>query len=265
MFRSLFLKTLYDKRWFFVGWTLGTVSLLVLTAIFYPAIADTIGDLLSSIPTALASIVGESNAYSTYEGYIGSAVFGSRAEMVFVPLAIILGLSLSVNEELSGRMYQLLAQPISRRKVVLQKWGAGLVLIAMIMGVIYVSMIIASFAIGETVPYWALGKIAIMSGLFTLMIFSLTFGMGLAFGRRSVAIIVPVVWVMGSLLLDSFSAQVTWLKDIDWLSVHQYYSTAVLVREPITAEDVLVLSSVTVLSLIIATAAFGRRDIRETE
>lgn len=265
MFKSLFLKTLYDKRWFFVGWSLGTVALLVLTAVFYPAIADSIGDLLSSIPPALASIVGDSSAYSTYVGYIGSAVYGSRAEMVFVPLAIILGLSLSVNEELGGRLYQLLAQPVSRRKITVQKWLAGFWLITAVIGVTFIAMVVASLTIGETVPYSELAKISLMSVLFTFMVFSLTFGVGAAFGRRSIAIIVPVVWVMGSLLLDSFAAQVDWLKDVDWLSVHQYYSTATLVKEPIALEDILVLGGVSLLSLILATALFQRRDIREAE
>lgn len=265
MFTSLTLKTLYDKRWFFVGWTGGTVTLLALTAAFYPAIADSIGDLLSSIPPALASIVGDSSAYNTYVGYIGSAVYGSRAEMVFVPLAVILGLSLSVNEELSGRMYQLLAQPVSRKKIILQKWLAGFWLIAAVMVITLVSMVVVSLAIGETVPYGELAKISLMSGLFTFMVFSLTFGVGIAFGRRSIAIIVPVVWVMGSLLLDSFATQVDWLKEVDWLSVHQYYSTSALVNEPIALEDVLVLSGISVASFMLAVVLFQRRDIREAE
>ena len=265
MFKSLFLKTLYDKRWFFVGWSLGTVALLALTAAFYPAIADSIGDLLSSIPPALASIVGDSTAYNTYVGYIGSAVYGSRAEMIFVPLAIILGLSLSVNEELSGRMYQLLAQPVSRAKIILQKWLAGFWLIVAIMTITLIAMVVVSIAIAETVPYSELIKVSLMSGLFTFMVFSLTFGMGIAFGRRSIAIIVPVVWVMGSLLLDSFATQIDWLKAVDWLSVHQYYSTATLIKEPIAVEDVLVLSGISLASFMLAVALFQRRDIRETE
>ena len=265
MFRTLFLKTIYDKRWFFVGWTIGSVALLVLTAAFYPVISESVGDLLKSIPPALSSIVGDTNAYSTYKGYLGSAVFGIRAEMLFVPLAIILGLSLSVNEEVSGRLYQLLAQPLSRRKIVIEKWTAGLMIIAGIMAVIYGSLIVSSLAIGEPVPYGLLGKIALISGAFTATIFSLTFGIGMAVGRRGLAIIIPVVWVMGSLLLDSFSAQVAWLKDVDWLSVHSYYSTSALVTGPIVASDLLVLGGVSFFVFMLAVIVFQGRDIREAE
>lgn len=265
VFKTLLLKTLYDKRWFFVGWTVGSITLLALTAAFYPSIAATVGDLLKSIPSALSNIVGEAGAYSTYEGYLGSAVFGLRAEMVFVPLAIILGLSLSVNEELSRRMYQLLAQPLSRRRIMTERWLAGILLIVAMMALIYVSLVITSFVVSEAVPYDSLAKMALLSGLYTVAIFSLTYGVGMALGRRGLAIIIPVLWVMGSLLLDSFGSQVEWLKHTDWLSVHHYYNTAALAQDPITLESVLVLSGVSLLSFVFAVLLFQQRDIREAE
>lgn len=264
MFRSVFLKTLYDKRWFLVGWTIGSISLLGLTAAFYPFIADSVSDLLQSIPPALASIAGEAGAYATYEGYIGSAVFGVRAEMLFVPLAIILGLSLSVNEELSRKLYQLLAQPLSRTNIALQKWWAGVVVIALIMAFTYVSLIVITLAVGQTVPYDILTKIIIISALFTFMLFSLTFSLGIAFGRRGLAIIVPVVWVMASLLFDSFKTQIEWFKHIDWLLLHQYYNTAALVKDPVDVVGVVVLCGGAIIPLVGAFILFQRRDIRES-
>lgn len=265
MFKSVFLKTIYDKRWFFIGWSIGSITLLALTAAFYPLIAASVSDLLQSIPPALSSIVGETGAYATYEGYIGSAVFGIRAEMLFVPLAIILALGLSVNEELSRKLYQLLAQPLSRRSIALQKWGAGMLIIALIMAFTYASLVITSLAIGETVPYGVLGRIIIISGLFTGMLFSLTYSLGIAFGRRGLAIIVPVVWVMASLLLDSFKAQIEWLSRVDWLSIHQYYNTAALVKDPIDMVAIVVLGGMTIIPLVLALILFQVRDIREAE
>lgn len=265
MFKSLLLKTLYDKRWFLVGWAIGSIALLALTAAFYPVIADSIGNLLQTIPPALSSLVGEAGAYDTYEGYLGSAVFGIRAEMVFVPLAIILALSLSVNEELSRKLYQLLAQPVSRLSIVLQKWFGGVCIIAVIMALVYGSLIVTSLVVGEAVPYMALAKMTLMSGIFTVALFSLTLSLAFAFGRRGIAIIVPIVWVMGSLLLDSFSAQIDWLKNVDWLSLHQYYNTATLSSNAIDVVSVAVLGGVTVIPLFMALVAFQLRDIREAE
>lgn len=265
MFKSLFLKTLYDKRWFLVGWAVGLIALLALTAAFYPVIADSVSDLLQAIPPALSSLVGEAGAYSTYEGYLGSAVFGIRAEMIFVPLAIILALSLSVNEESSRRLYQLLAQPVSRFSIVLQKWFGGVCIIVIIMALVYGSLIITSLMVGEVVPYAALTKMTLMSGIFTVALFSLTLSLAFAFGRRGIAIIVPIVWVMGSLLLDSFGAQIDWLKNADWLSLHQYYNTATLSNSVIDVTSVAVLGSVTIVPLFMALVAFQLRDIRETE
>lgn len=265
MFSSLITKTLYDKRWFVLGWGIGSIALFALTAAFYPLVADTIDDLLKSIPPSLTSIMGEAGAYSTYPGYLASAVFGIRAEMLFAPMAIILALSLSLNEELSGRMYQLLAQPISRRSIALQKWVAGIICVGVIILVTILALITTSAAIGESVPYELLAEIGVMSFLFTAAIFSLTFGLAIAFGRRSIAIILPVVWVMGSLLLDSLSAQVSVLREIDWLSILRYYDTGSLVANTIRLQDVAVLVAISGVGVLLAVTLFDLRDIRETE
>lgn len=265
MFSSLLLKTLYDKRWFVLGWGLGSIALLTLTAAFYPMVADSIGDLLKSIPPSLSAILGETNAYSTYEGYMASAVFGVRAEMVFAPMAIILAIGLTLNEELSGRLFQLLAQPISRRSVAFQKWVAGIICIAIIILVLMLSLTLTSVLIGESVPYELLSEIGVMSFLFTAAIFSLTFGLAVAFGRRSLAIFIPVAWIMGSLVLDSLSAQVSQLKDVEWLSLLRYYDTGSLVRDTISIQHVAVLVGVSAVGLLLAITLFDLRDIRETE
>lgn len=265
MFKSLLTKTLFDKRWFLFGWALGAVMLFVLTAAFYPLVAESIGDLMKSIPPALSSIVGETGAYASYPGYLASAVFGIRAEMLFVPLGIILGLGLGVNEELSRRMYQLLAQPLSRRAIVLQKWLAGALIIFAIIAAVFVSIVTTSILIGEGGQYELMVEIAFMSLLLTLAVFSLSFGVGMATGSRSLAIVVPVVWVMASLLLDSLGAQIDWIKAFDWLSLMKYYDTGSLVKESLQAVDIVVLAGVSLISLGSALVAFPGRDIKEAE
>ena len=265
MFNSLYKKTIYDKRWFMIGWSIGSVALLALTAAFYPTIAENIGDLFKSIPSSLSSLVGEADAYRTYAGYMASAVFGIRAEMLFAPLAIILALGLSVNEELSRRMYQLLAQPISRDTIVIEKWLAGLSVIFFIMAVVVLSLILTTVFINETLPGELLPQIGAMSFLFTAAIFSLTYGIGMATGIRSLAIIVPVAWIMSSLLIESFSGQVPVMKDISWLSVLQYYNTGAIVEHGIDFKQVMVLLSITTLPVVIALLCFKNRDIKEAE
>lgn len=263
MFRSVFLKTLYDKRWFIFGWTLGALALFNLTAVFYPAIADSIDDLVKTIPPALQGVVGSVSAYQTYAGYMGSAVFGSQGIMYLVPLAIILGLSLGAGDESNRRLYQLLAQPISRWSVVLQKWLAGLVALFVIIAVLYSSLIIVSLLIGEVVPHQALLRISAMSYLYTATLFTLTYGVAVAWARRGLAIIITAGWAFGSLLIYTLASQVKWVKDIDWLSAMKYYDTPRFVGHAVELHDVAVLVAVCAVTMIVALICFSRRDIKE--
>jgi ABC-2 type transport system permease protein len=263
MFRSVFLKTLYDKRWFLFGWTLGALVLFNLTTVFYPAVADSIDDLVKSIPPALQGVVGSVSAYQTYAGYIGSAVFGSQGIMYFVPLAIILGLSLGSGDELSRRLYQLLAQPISRQSVVLQKWLAGLVLLLVIVTSVYGSLVAVSLLIGETVPHEALLRMSAMSYLYTVTLFTLTYSIAVAWAKRGLAIAITAGWALGSLLIYTLAPQVKWVKDIDWLSAMKYYDTPRFVDQAIEIRDVAVLMIVCIVVIIVALINFSRRDLRD--
>jgi ABC-2 type transport system permease protein len=263
MFRSVFLKTLYDKRWFMFGWTLGALALFNLTAVFYPAVADSIDDLVKSIPPALQGVVGSVSAYQTYAGYIGSAVFGSQGIMYLVPLAIILGLSLGLSDELSRRLYQLLAQPISRWSVVLQKWLAGLVVLLVIILTLYGSLIVASLLIDETVPHEALLRISAMSYLYTATLFSMTYGLAISWARRGLAIALTAGWAFGSLLIYTLAPQVKWIKDIDWLSAMKYYDTPRFVEHAVEIKDVAVLAAISIVMILIALIIFSRRDLRD--
>lgn len=264
VFKSVFTKTLYDKRWFIVGWSLGVVGLLGFTAAFFPTFKDSGFDqLFQSIPTALKNMMGELADYGTFEGYTGSAVFGLRAQMLFVPLAIILGFSLGVSEEANRKMYQLLAQPISRQNVVLQKYIAGLVAITFICLVGSASVGMVAALIGEQVIYELLTKIFIMSTLFTSAIFSVTYGVGKMFGRKNITLMVPVIWVMFSIVSDAFSSQTDWLRQADFASVMHYFRTSELVHHAIEPTHMIVLGSIMVASIIVALITFPNRDLRE--
>jgi len=265
MFSSLFLKTLYDRRWFTFGWLLGAIALFVATAAFYPPIAKSIDELVQSVPQSLQGVVGDAAAYKTYVGYIGNGAFGSQGMMYLVPLAIILGVLLGSSDESSRRLYQLLAQPISRMSVVWQKWFSAAVILAIISVVLYGALVLTSIAINEKVPYEAMARMVGMSWLFMLAIFTLTYGLVVAFARRSIAIALPIVWVFVSMLIFTLEPQVKWLKHIDWVSALTYYNTPRLVDHAIALKDVGVFVGVIIVCLALALIIFPRRDIRDSE
>lgn len=264
MFRSVFSKTFYDKRWFLFGWMLGAVGLFAFTAAFFPAFRDSgLDQIMKTIPPAMKSMLGNMAEMNTFAGYVGSAVFGLRAQLLFIPLAIILGLSLGVGEEARGKLYQLFAQPVSRASVAWQKYLAGLVIVTLIVGLGVASVGVTAALLGETVPYVLLGKICAMAVLFTAALFSVTYCLGIAFGRRSIALIIPIIWVLFSILSDALSGQVDWLRPVDYASLLHYFHTTDLVHQAINFKHIGALSAATVLPLLVALVVFQNRDLHE--
>ncbi len=266
MFDSILTKTLYDKRNFLLGWLIGAVALLALTAAFFPTIKNSnINQLFKSIPPALQNMVGNVNDYNTFKGYVGTAVFGLRAQMIFIPLAIILGISLGHAPEASGKLYQLLAQPVSRRRVAVQQWLAGMVIILTIVAVVTASMVLVAAAIHEPVPWGVLARLGIMSFLFTFMVFSITYGLGIGFGRKSLAISLPVAWVIASFLIDSLAPELNWVRHLESASMLTYYHTSSLIHGTINTWHVVVTAAVSGVSLITGMIFFTSRDLREED
>ncbi len=266
MFSNLFMKTLYDKRWFLLGWMFGATALLALTAAFFPTIKESgIDQLFKSIPPAMKNMIGEVSDYSTFPGYLGSAVFGLRAQMLFVPMAIILGYGLSVTEEASGKLYQLLAQPISRRRVLLEKFIAGLFIQAVVIAVAVISTVVVGVIIDEQIPQEMLMRVYIMSTLFTWAVYAVTYGLGMITGRKSIALMLPLAWVMFSILSDAFSAQIDWLKDADYASILHYYRTSELIHNDINWANAVTLGILILAPILLALLVFPNRDLREDQ
>lgn len=264
MFRSVFLKTLYDKRWFIFGWSVGVMAMLGFTAVFFPTFRDSgFEEIMNTIPPALKNMMGEMSEYGNFPGYVASAVYGLRAQMLFIPLAIILGYSLGISDEANGRLYQLLAQPISRRRILLEKYVAGLVVLFVIIAMCALAVGAVAVFVNEPVPVELLAKISAMTMLFSTAIYSLTYALGKAFGRKSIALFVPLAWVMFSVLSDAFSSQVDWLKNADYASFMRYYHTSELLRDPIDMVNVVVLVGVSLFFLLVAMVGFPARDLHE--
>jgi len=128
MFNLLF-KTLRDKRFFILGWSLGLMFLgFAMTTFFTSFSGGQIDQLLSSMPKALQGLVGNVQDWRELPGYIGSQIFDIRLPIFISILSILLAVSLTVGEEDKGQLRTLIALPISRRKIVFAKWIAIVVI-----------------------------------------------------------------------------------------------------------------------------------------
>lgn len=264
MFGSVFSKTLYDKRFFIFGWALGIAAMFGLIASFYTSMDLTgLDTMLKGVPKGVEVFIGEMAAYGTVPGYIGNAIFGIRFEMLAIPMTLILAISLSVGEERSRKLYQLLAQPVSRRSVLMQKWLAGLLILACIMAVAAAATAGVLEAFNLDVPYDVLLRQTVMAYLFIAALFSLALGLGFTFGSRAIPIIAVVGLVISGYIIKGFAVQVDWMEPFKDFSIFEYYSAADLVRDAIAWKDVGVLVAIGLFGVVAMNITFPYRDLRE--
>lgn len=263
MIGAVFAKTLKDKRWFTFGWTLGFALLSLLMTLFYPAMhADGVLDTLTkNLPKGFEALVGNLAYLQHFSTYLAAQLFDIRGSIFAGIVAIIIGLSLSVGDEDRGYLRTLLALPIGRSRLLLEKWLAMIVVMAIIVMGMLVTIYVAAPTIGESVDGWWLLRLVAGQWLVMVAIGSLVFAAGMASGTRAVATIVGVIVVVVGFILATFGPSVDWLKDYDVLSIYHYFPATDIATTGFVVRDLLVLGGCIVLPIVLALLSFRRRDI----
>ncbi len=260
---SLFKKTLYDKRFFILGWSLGLALLgFFMTSLFTSFSGGQIDELLTTLPPALQGLVGNLQDWKTLPGYIGSQVFDIRLPIFISILSILLAIGLTVGEEDKGQLRTLVGLPISRDATVTAKWLATVVicLIASIATLLGIAAGIPTT--GQSLDPMVLVRLGLFTWLLVTALATFIFAIGLATGSRAVTTSVGIVVTIGSFLLTTFAVAVHWLKDYEWLSFLHYFPAPDIARGEMNWWNVAFYLGVILVSLLVVSLVFPRRDIK---
>lgn len=261
---SVFSKTLYDRRWFVLGWAIAFAALTALLVSFYPAMKISgLDELVRNMPPAFKGLIGDLGLLSSFDTYIASQLFDIRLPLIGGIMAIILGLGLSSTEEETGELRTIAALPISRTKIVLEKWLAIVVVtLVMVLAIIVGMYITMPFVDGATIPLQELSWLLLTSWLLMITFGTIPFAAGMMTGKRAVAMAAGVLVVIGSFILSTFGQAVDWLADYEQLSLLYYFPATDIVRDGINWPDMALLGGLTFVLLIAAVLVFRRRDLR---
>lgn len=262
--RTIYTKTLYDRRGFVFGWTLGLLALAVLMTSFYPAMHQqgTLDQLVKQMPPALQGLVGNLGNLAHFDTYIASQLFDIRLSLIGGIMSIILALGLSTREEEDGELRTILALPISRSRLLFEKWLAlCTIMFVTSLGLLAGIYLTLPFLNDATIERSALLRLMAMTLLIMISYGTVTFAAGMASGRRAVASFVGILVIIGSFILSTFGQAVDWLKDYEKFSLLHYFPAVDIVKNTINLQNVVVLGSVIIGALLIAWIVFRRRDI----
>jgi len=260
--RGVITKTLYDRRWFLVGWFLGFAFLAWFVGVFYSTFgsSDVINQQFQTLPPALKSIAGLSGDFNTVPGYFGSQIFGKTMPMIAAVLGIMLGISLAVEEE-EGTLQTLLAAPVSRTRVYLSKWFAPLLIFALLMVGLCVGLGISLWQQNLSLDIWKVLAATANVWIFLVLFLSLTYAVAAIFGKKSIAIAVSSILAVSGYFLNAMAAGVEALKPYDKLSVYYYYGSENVLVKGLNLTHFGIIAAASLLCLVIGAVVFARRNI----
>jgi ABC-2 type transport system permease protein len=260
---NVFVKTLRDKRFFLLGWSLGLLFLGLMMTTFYPSFSGgQIDQLLDSLPPALQGLVGNLQDWRELPGYLGSQLFDIRLPIFISILSILLAVGLTVGEEDKGQLRTLISLPVSRRKIAFAKWLAivTICLIASLATVVGVEIGIA--AIGETLDQSVVVRLGLFTWLLVTALATIIYAVGLSTGKRALTTGVAIVVAIGSFLLSTFGQAVDWLADYEKFSFFYYFPAVDIANGTIEWGNGMFYALVIVVGLLATLICFPRRDVK---
>jgi ABC-2 type transport system permease protein len=262
MLRNVFTKTLWDARRSLLGWALAISAVGVLYAAFWPTVnTPEMQRALRGYPQGVLEAFNY-NDLTSPAGYLGSSVYGLLIPLLVAVFAIAYGTRAVAGDEEAGTLDLLLAHPVSRTRVALQRFGALVAALALIGAVLWLAMLaIAGPAelVGVTAAEFA--AVTIQLTLFGACLGGLAFAVGAATGRRALALGASAGVAVLAYLANGVFPQVEgleWTRDV---SPWHWYLGGEPLKNGLQAGDALLLLAVAAVLVTAGTWAFNRRDV----
>lgn len=262
MLQNVFLKTLFDKRWSTLIWTVVIALFCLFVIILFPTFKESFGEALKDTPESLQSLLGNASDYQNINGYLDIQVVN---QMVFLTLimSIIMGTALLSGEETSGSLQSLLAQPISRSRVYGSKLAAmSLLLLIACLGV-FAGTYLGALFIGEAgnIESGRLLLATLMTWLITLFFGVLAFAIGAVTGKKGIAGILAGFLAFATFMITTLAGTAEILKTINYLSPFKYFNTPSIMKTGIDTNNILILVAGIIAMAVIGWFVFRKRDI----
>jgi len=261
---SIWLKTATEHQGLFI--IIGIVMFAMMGVMLgpiYGALPPEAVNAFRDFPSEMLALFGGGDL-STPQGWYQIETFGMMAPAAVMIVAITIGARALAGEEARRTMGLLLANPISRTRVLLEKSGT-MVAFSIAIGIATwagVSLGSAAGSLGMSV-----GNIAATTLLSTLV--GLTFGsfallLSAATGRARIAIFGAVGAGIVAHVLNSLAMINDDLAGIARISPFYYYLNTDPLSNGMDWGNAAILLGVSVVLIVLAVAAFQRRDLRQS-
>lgn len=265
MLRFVWTKSLYDARRGLIGWMLGVAAMVGLTVALWPSYSETIvrqgvfQELVEDNP-AMAALTGQVDLASA-EGYVASQLFGFMMPLLLIIQAVGMGATAIAGEEERGDLETLVSLPLSRRRVVLERWLAAIVC-SVLVGVVFAAVLLGgAAAVDLGVATEHLVRPVAATVLLALGLGAVALAVGAATGRRVTAIASAAAVGVVGWFLNAFGPMVEVIEPLRGASPFYWAFAGDAVREGLPPAGAAALVASVLALTWVAVFTFERRDL----
>ncbi len=264
MLRSVFLKTGYEQRHALLGWVAAIVLLVLMYAAIWPGIRDqpSISDFLDTMPEAFRSLFATSGAdMSTPVGYIQIEFMSFMGPMLVILYAVSQGSRAVAGEEDRRTMDLLLASPVSRLRVLLEKAAAMVVGTALLAAVLGFALVVEGRLFDMVIPIDRVAAAMLHLALLGLVFGAIALAVGAATGNLGLSRSVPTAIAVVAYLVNGLGPMVSWLDPLQPYSPFYQYIAHDPLRTGVSLTSVAVAGVTVIVLTAVGAWGFQRRDV----
>lgn len=234
----------------------------VLMGPMYTAIEGDIATLGEDLPEAMMALAGDGDL-STPEGWFQVETFSLMAPIAIMIVTIVIGARALAGEEANRTMGLLLANPIRRSRVVLEK-ALAMLAYAVSVGVsIFAGVAIANLISNLNMSYGGIAATALLVTLLGLVFGALALALSAGTGSTKIATYGAIGAAATSHLLNSFLPLSDNLADWARLTPHYYFLASDPLNNGMQWGHGTLLAALAAAFIAIAVWSFDRRDLRQ--
>jgi ABC-2 type transport system permease protein len=264
---AIVTQVLWRRRWSTLWWLAGLVGFAALLALAYPTVrgnaqlAQTFAGLPPGVQAALGLDPGSS--LTAPIGYLNSQYFANVLPAVYLIFAIGLAAWAIAGDEAAGTLELVLANPISRARLLLERAAALTVLLGVLTAgsVGALALLAPPFGLAHGLGVGHMAAATVASALLALTFAAVALLIGAATGRRSWAISLSSALAVAGFVIQGLAAQVKVLQPVRAVSPWEWALGTDPLRHGLTWESALLPLVVSALLFAAAVPAFKRRDL----
>jgi len=259
-------QMLRERRRGVLWWSVAIAALTAITAASYPAVKDAgsvFDQLMEQMPEGMLELFGAEGGITSPGGYLNSQLYSNILPILLLVYGIGMAAWTIAGTERERTLEPLLANPVSRSQVALERF-AGTALLLTVPMLVSTILLIATRslfeldALGVDELIW----VGVGTYLLVLLFVSLTYAVGAATGGRAAAIAVGAGVAAGTYVIFGLSSFVDFFDNLRWLSPWDWFLTYSPLTDgptwPAFAWPLVVIA----LAVPVGTAILTRRDLR---